>query len=102
MTDTARTVKGRHPRVKAWGGHETHSTHTGALFYARKEAAMRPTQHYPLDIQSWPRTLEQPAEFDIRCACGDWEFSSQESAGGPCDTAWQPDFEAHIAEEAFD
>ena len=63
---------------------------------------MRPTQHYPLDIQSWPRTLEQPAEFYIRCACGDWEFSSQESAGGPCDTAWQADFEAHLNEEAFD
>ena len=101
MADTARTVKGRHPRVKAWGGHETHSTHTGAFFYARKETAMRPNQHAPIP-HYYPGTLESPEELTVYCTCGEWEFESIASAGGPCDTAWQADFAAHANEEAFD
>ena len=62
---------------------------------------MRPTQHYPIP-HHYPATLESPEEITVYCSCGEWEFESIAGAGGPCDTAWQPDFEAHIAEEAFD
>ena len=66
-----------------------------------RKAAMRPTQHYPIP-HHYPGTLESPEELTVYCSCGEWEFESIASAGGPCNTAWQPDFEAHIAEEAFD
>ena len=65
---------------------------------------MRPAEHYPIIPRHgyFPGSLEQPEEITVYCACGEWEFESIAGAGGPCDTAWQPDFEAHIAEEAFD
>lgn len=47
-------------------------------------------------------SLEQPEEITVYCTCGEWVFESIAGAGGPCDTAWQPDFEAHVNEEAFD
>ena len=62
---------------------------------------MRPTQHYPIP-HHYPGTLEQPEEITVYCTCGEWEFFSQASAGGGCDTGFLPDFEAHVAEEAFD
>ena len=62
---------------------------------------MRPTQHYPIP-HHYPGTHEQPEEMVVQCTCGEWEFFSQASAGGGCDTDFLPDFEAHVAEEAFD
>ena len=61
---------------------------------------MRPSQHYPIP-HHYPGTLEQPEEITVYCSCGEWEFFSQASAGGPCDTAWGPDFEAHANEEDY-
>lgn len=65
---------------------------------------MRPAEHYPIIPRHgyFPGSLEQPEEITVYCACGEWEFFSQASAGGGCDTAWGPDFEAHVNEEAFD
>ena len=47
-------------------------------------------------------SLEQPEEITVYCTCGEWVFESIASAGGPCDTNFLPDFEAHVTEEAFD
>lgn len=47
-------------------------------------------------------SLEQPEEITVYCTCGEWVFESIASAGGPCDTDFLPDFEAHQTEEAFD
>ena len=65
---------------------------------------MRPAEHYPIIPRHghFPGSLEQPEEITVYCACGEWEFFSQASAGGGCDTDFLPDFEAHVAEEAFD
>lgn len=41
-------------------------------------------------------TLESPEEITVYCTCGEWVFESIASAGGPCDTDFGPDFEAHI------
>ena len=51
---------------------------------------MKPAQHYPIP-QHYPGTLESPEEITVVCSCGEWEFESIASAGGPCDTAWGPD-----------
>lgn len=61
---------------------------------------MRPTQHSPIP-HYYPATLETPEELTVYCSCGEWEFESIASAGGPCDTAWQADFEAHALEEDY-
>ena len=47
-------------------------------------------------------SLEQPEEISVYCTCGEWVFESIAGAGGPCDTNFLPDFEAHVNEEAFD
>ena len=47
-------------------------------------------------------SLEQPEEITVYCTCGEWVFESIAGAGGPCDTNFLPDFEAHVNEEAFD
>lgn len=47
-------------------------------------------------------SLEQPEEITVHCTCGEWVFESIAGAGGPCDTDFLPDFEAHVNEEAFD
>ena len=47
-------------------------------------------------------SLEQPEEISVYCTCGEWVFESIAGAGGPCDTDFLPDFEAHVNEEAFD
>ena len=62
---------------------------------------MRRSQHYPIPTR-YPGTLEQPEELTVTCSCGEWEFFSQASAGGPCDTDYWPDFEAHQNDMAFD
>lgn len=64
---------------------------------------MRPTQHDPIIPPGgyFPGSLEQPEEITVYCSCGEWEFESIASAGGPCDTAWQADFEAHALEEDY-
>ena len=64
---------------------------------------MRPTQHEPYlpPHGYFPGTLEEPEEITVYCSCGEWEFFSQASAGGSCDTAWGPDFEAHATEEDY-
>ena len=62
---------------------------------------MKPAQHYPIP-QHYPGTLESPEEITVVCSCGGWEFESIASAGGPCDTAWGADFEAHILEESYE
>ena len=56
--------------------------------------------HYPIP-HHYPGTLEQPEEITVVCSCGEWEFESIASAGGACDTAWGPDFEAHLNEEDY-
>lgn len=65
---------------------------------------MRPNQHEPYIPKHgyFAGSLEQPAEITVLCTCGEWEFSSQASAGGPCDTDWGPDFEAHINDVSYD
>ena len=64
----------------------------------------RINDHYPLipDNGYFPGTLEEPEEITVVCSCGEWEFFSQASAGGACDTAWGPDFEAHLNEESYE
>ena len=62
---------------------------------------MRRSQHYPIP-HHYPGTLEQPEELTVYCSCGEWEFFSQASAGGGCDTDFLPDFEAHVNDTAFD
>ena len=62
---------------------------------------MRPAQHYPIP-HHYPGTLESPEELTVVCSCGEWEFESIASAGGPCDTAWRADVEAHILEESYE
>ena len=62
---------------------------------------MRPAQHYPIP-HHYPGTQESPEEITVECSCGEWEFFSQASAGGGCDTAWRADFEAHASEEAYE
>ena len=47
-------------------------------------------------------SLEQPEEITVYCTCGEWVFESIAGAGGPCDTDFLPDFEAHMNEESFD
>ena len=54
----------------------------------------RINDHYPIP-HHYPGTQESPEEITVICSCGEWEFFSQASAGGACDTAWGPDFEAH-------
>ena len=54
----------------------------------------RINDHYPIP-HHYPGTQESPEEITVICSCGEWEFESIASAGGPCDTAWGPDFEAH-------
>lgn len=65
---------------------------------------MRPQEHVPVFPRNHysPGTREEPGEFTVYCSCDGWEFFSQASAGGGCDTDWGPDFEAHQTEEAFD
>ena len=62
---------------------------------------MRPTQHYPIP-HHYPATLESPEEITVYCTCGEWVFESIAGAGGPCDTDFLPDFEAHVNDMAFD
>ena len=62
---------------------------------------MRPRRHYPIPYH-YPGSYEQPEEMVVHCACGEWEFFSQASAGGDCNTDWAPDFEAHEQDMAFD
>ena len=49
---------------------------------------MRPAEHYPIvpPLGYSPGTLESPEEITVYCACGEWEYFSQASAGGGCDT----------------
>lgn len=64
---------------------------------------MRPTQHewYIPKGGRFYGSLEQPEEITVYCTCGEWEFFSQASAGGGCDTNFLPDFEAHVSEEDY-
>ena len=59
----------------------------------------RINDHYPIR-HYYPGTQESPEEITVACSCGEWEFESIASAGGACDTAWGPDFEAHEREES--
>lgn len=61
---------------------------------------MRPNPHHPIPSY-YPGTLESPEELTVYCACGEWEFFSQASAGGMCDTDWGPDFEAHANDSDY-
>ena len=47
-------------------------------------------------------SLEQPEEISVYCTCGEWVFESIAGAGGPCDTNFLPDFEAHVNEESYE
>lgn len=53
--------------------------------------------HYPIPTY-YPGTLEQPAEITVYCACGQYEYFSQASIGGGCDTDWHDDYEKHLQE----
>ena len=61
---------------------------------------MKPAQHYPIPYP-YPRTETSPAELTVICSCGEWEFFTQESAGGGLE-AWGADFEAHAQEESYE
>ena len=65
---------------------------------------MRPSQHewYIPKGGRFYGSPEQPEELTVYCTCGEWVFESIAGAGGPCDTNFLPDFEAHVNEEAFD
>ena len=60
----------------------------------------RINDHYPIP-HHYPRTETEPAELTIECSCGEWEFFTQESAGGGLE-AWGADFAAHLNEESYE
>ena len=63
----------------------------------------RINDHYPIIPKGgyFAGSHEEPESISVYCSCGEWEFESIASAGGACDTAWGPDFEAHINEEDY-
>lgn len=59
-------------------------------------APITETIHEPIE-QAYPGTRWQPGEVTVTCTGCDWEFFSQESAGGGLES-WGDAFEAHIDE----
>lgn len=59
-------------------------------------APITSTVHEPM-VESYGRGYSPPtpAELTVTCTCGEWEFFSQESAGGGLE-AWGDDFQTHV------
>lgn len=55
------------------------------------------TTHDPI-VEAYPGTRWQPAEVTVQCTADDcdWEFFSQESAGGGVEP-WGDDWDEHVA-----
>ena len=51
--------------------------------------------HYP-HVKHYPGNLESPAEITVTCSCEQWEYFSQASAGGGCDTNYHDAYEEHV------
>lgn len=51
---------------------------------------------HDLDVDGEAGTRWQPGELYARCSCGDWDFESTESAGGPVEDP-VPYFEDHLS-----
>ena len=66
------------------------------IHYDGHGAPITETIHEPY-AQYWPRTETTPAEVFVQCVCGDYEFTSQESAGGGVES-WGDDYQSHVDE----
>lgn len=66
------------------------------IHYDSCGAPITETIHEPM-VEHYPRTQEQPAELTVTCVCGDWDWFSQEGAGGGLES-WGDAFEAHTDE----
>lgn len=57
--------------------------------------------HVPY-VQHFKGTQESPAEIEVRCSCGEWDYFSQASAGGGCNTDWEGSWGSHLESASED